>query len=338
MLLKKTLYSFLLWMTVQHCVMAQDIHFSQFYLSPLTLNPANTGNYKGGYRFFGNYRSQWRDISKAYNTYSAGGDANFYPGNVNLSAGLLFVSDKSGGNLNVNKILPSGAWHFKLAGFKFHLGVQPGLVTKSINFNAHSFPNQLNWGIGSFDNTLPNNEANQSSYLTFLDLNSGIAINKRFGKIEPEIGYALFHINQPNESFVGNAKNKLSMRQAYNLGLKVYMGEKVIVHGYSLYGYTSLVSDWVSGLNLEYILTKTPFYDNSVYAGFMWRSGFKRNPDAGIITAGINFKNWTFGLSYDVTFSQLKTSVDSKGAYEMAFIYHGKSARLTQRTIPCERY
>ncbi|HQQ95111.1 MAG TPA: type IX secretion system membrane protein PorP/SprF, partial [Bacteroidia bacterium] len=51
---------------------AQDVHFSQYYFSPLSLNPANTGNYDGNYRFFGNYRSQWREISEAYDTYSAG--------------------------------------------------------------------------------------------------------------------------------------------------------------------------------------------------------------------------------------------------------------------------
>ena len=70
---------------------AQDIHFSQFYFSPLSLNPANTGNYKGDYRLFGNYRSQWRDISKAYNTFSAGGDFNIYPSNQNVSGGLIFI-------------------------------------------------------------------------------------------------------------------------------------------------------------------------------------------------------------------------------------------------------
>ena len=80
------------------------------------------------------------------------------------------------------------------------------------------------------------------------------------------------------------------------------------------------------------------FFSNSVFAGFMWRDGFKRNSDAGIITAGLNYSHYTIGFSYDITFSQLKTSVDSKGAFEIAFIYRAKSTRLTRKTIPCERY
>src|SRR5690242_12174306 len=112
---------------------SQDMHFSQYYLSPLTLNPANTGNYRGDYRFFGNYRSQWRDLDKGYNTFTAGGDLNMYPNNFNISPGILFMSDKSSLNLNVTKVIPSFAIHLKPGGFKIHLGVQPAVVFKSID-------------------------------------------------------------------------------------------------------------------------------------------------------------------------------------------------------------
>ncbi|HOA38555.1 MAG TPA: type IX secretion system membrane protein PorP/SprF, partial [Flavihumibacter sp.] len=35
---------------------AQDPHFSQFFASPLTLNPAYTGKFNGTVRVSGNYR------------------------------------------------------------------------------------------------------------------------------------------------------------------------------------------------------------------------------------------------------------------------------------------
>ena len=317
---------------------AQDIHFSQYYLSPLSLNPAHTGNYRGDFRFFGNYRNQWRDINNAYNTFSAGGDFNVFPKNVNVSGGIIFLNDKSGGNLIVNKIMPSAAIHKNIKGYKLHFGIQAGVVIKSIDFYAHSFPNQLNWTKGGFDNTLPNNEANVGQRFVYLDCNTGLHASKRFGKWEPELGYALFHLNEPTESFLSNKKNFLRMRHAYNAALSYSVSPSVILKGYTLYGYTSEVSDWVSGLNVEYVLSRESFFDNSVFVGFMWRSGIKRNPDAGIVTTGVNYRNYTIGFSYDITFSQLKTSVDSKGAFEMAFIYRGKSTRLVKKYIPCERY
>jgi type IX secretion system PorP/SprF family membrane protein len=318
-------------------VFSQDVHFSQYYFSPLSLNPANTGNYKGDYRFFGNYRSQWRDISKAYNTYSAGGDANFFPSNLNFSGGLIFISDKSGGNLKVNKIFPSAAFHHKLAGFHLSYGIQPGFVMKSIDFYSHSFPNQLNWNTGKFDNSLQNTETNVVQRSNYFDLNAGVNISRRFGKFEPELGIAGFHLNVPKESFLGY-NNRLKIRQAYNASVAYHLSGSIILKAHTLMGYTNKASDWVSGINAEYILSKGPFFTNSVFAGFMWRDGLKRNSDAGIVTAGLNYLNYTLGFSYDITFSQLKTAVDSKGAFEIAFIYRAKNTRLTKKEVPCERY
>ena len=42
---------------------AQDIHFSQFNMSPGNLNPAFTGFFDGDVRGVANYRSQWRFLA-----------------------------------------------------------------------------------------------------------------------------------------------------------------------------------------------------------------------------------------------------------------------------------
>lgn len=317
---------------------SQDVHFSQYNLSPLTLNPANTGNFKGDIRFFGNYRTQWRALSQGYNTFSVGGDANLFPKNINVGVGMFALNDLSAENLAVTKLMPSAAIHLKAAGFKFHFGVQPGVVIKTIDFYKHSFPEQLNWNTGKFDNTLPNTEPNVAQRFVYFDANAGTFISRKFGKIEPGIGFSVFHINQPRESFLGNSKNKLPIRQAYNLDLKWQIKQAALLHFYSLYGYTTKTSDWVSGVNIEYIMSKDAFFTNSVYAGFMWRDGFKRNPDAAIFTAGLTLANYTFGFSFDLTQSQLKTSVNSQGAYELAIIYRTKSTRLTRKIVPCDRF
>jgi hypothetical protein len=50
---------------------AQDPHFSQFFASPLTLNPAFTGKFDGLWRLAANHRDQWPSIPKAYVTSTA---------------------------------------------------------------------------------------------------------------------------------------------------------------------------------------------------------------------------------------------------------------------------
>ena len=334
-LLKK--YIALLITTFALCIQAQDVHFSQYYLSPLSLNPANTGNYRGDYRFFANYRNQWREINKAYNTMSVGGDMNFYLRNKQYAAGIMLINDKSGGNLQVNKIMGSFAKHIRWMGNKIHLGIQPGLIIKSIDINANTFPNQLNWNKGSYDNTLPNNEAFAGQVRSYFDLNAGVAFSRKMGKFEPELGLTAFHLTQPKESFYGQS-NVLPIRQGYNIALSYSVNPNIIIKGHSLYGFTTKTSDWISGVNVEYLLNRTAFFDNSLFCGLMWRSGIGRNVDAGIATIGMNISHYSIGFSYDVTFSSLKTAVNSRGAFEIAFIYRAKSTRLVKKIIPCERY
>ena len=63
-----TALSFLL---LTGALQAQDPHFSQFFASPLTLNPAFTGKFDGVWRLAANHRDQWPSIPKAYVTTSA---------------------------------------------------------------------------------------------------------------------------------------------------------------------------------------------------------------------------------------------------------------------------
>ena len=88
---------------------AQDLHFSQFFNSPLTTNPANTGFIPDAdYRIGVNYRTQWNSIiSQPYKTISAYGDAQFFRDKLDngwLGLGGVLLSDKAGsGGLRSDK-------------------------------------------------------------------------------------------------------------------------------------------------------------------------------------------------------------------------------------------
>ena len=87
-------------------LLAQDIHFSQFYYSPLTLNPANTGRFDGDWRISNIFRTQWGSISKPYNTIAVGIDKRLNYFTQKFGVGIYFLNDKSGSaELNANKIM-----------------------------------------------------------------------------------------------------------------------------------------------------------------------------------------------------------------------------------------
>lgn len=57
---------------------SQDAHFSQFYASPLTLNPAIAGTYNGTFRISTIYRDQWRSaLDNPLRTFAISGDVKF---------------------------------------------------------------------------------------------------------------------------------------------------------------------------------------------------------------------------------------------------------------------
>ena len=78
---------------------AQDPNFSQFFVSPLTLNPALTGKFNGNFRVAGNYRDQWPEISKAFITSTISFDLPILTGKISdldtCGIGVMSMTDKT---------------------------------------------------------------------------------------------------------------------------------------------------------------------------------------------------------------------------------------------------
>ena len=71
----KKIYLLFIVLLIQTHLFAQDPHFSQFFASPLTINPANTGNFSGSLRAALNSRTQLPDFNNAYATKTLSLDA-----------------------------------------------------------------------------------------------------------------------------------------------------------------------------------------------------------------------------------------------------------------------
>src|SRR3954471_11905919 len=80
---------------------AQDLHFSQWFNSPLLTNPANTGFIPDAdYRLGANYRNQWSSVmSQPYKTMSIWGDAQVFRSRIQsgwLGLGGAILHDVAG--------------------------------------------------------------------------------------------------------------------------------------------------------------------------------------------------------------------------------------------------
>ena len=124
-------------------LLGQDIHFSQFYMSPLNLNPALTGVMNCNARFVANYRNQWASIlrSNAFNTYSASYDQKIPVGQYDyFGVGGTLWGDVAGeANFQTLQARISGSYSRRMGGNRdlahyLVFGADAGISQRSIDF------------------------------------------------------------------------------------------------------------------------------------------------------------------------------------------------------------
>src|SRR6478672_330463 len=125
--------------------LAQDPNFSQFFASPLTLNPAMTGKFDGVYRVAGNYRNQWPTIYTAF--FDMGILKNRIPEYDQFGVGILGFPDQAGdGVLKTNSVALSVAYHKSIDENGYNqigAGFQGGFVSKRLDVTKVTFEDQL---------------------------------------------------------------------------------------------------------------------------------------------------------------------------------------------------
>lgn len=200
---------------------AQDPHFSQFFASPLTLNPAQTGNFNGIMRVATNYRNQWPSLGKAYTTSTVSADGSFFKNRLSesnqLSGGILLLTDQSGnGILKENHLGLSIAYTKGLdedGRNSLTIGFQGSYSRLAFDFEKARFEDQLS--TSGF--TLPTAEIllGQDIGKSFLDLHAGILYQ---GSIGDNGGYylggSIYHLSRPN---VGLNSSAYKMGQRFNV-------------------------------------------------------------------------------------------------------------------------
>src|ERR1043166_6638919 len=121
---------------------AQDMHFSQFYSTPLFLNPAFSGADVCS-RVSLTYRNQWPGVQRTYRSYLASVD--HYLMDKNLGVGLVFGTDVAGtGNLKTTIVYMPIAYEGKLTKRLYvRMGIQAGVESRSIDYEKLTFGDQI---------------------------------------------------------------------------------------------------------------------------------------------------------------------------------------------------
>jgi type IX secretion system PorP/SprF family membrane protein len=310
---------------------AQDIHFSQFYMSPLNLNPAMTGVMNCNHRFSANYRNQWASILKqnAYNTYSASYDQKIPVGRYDyFGVGGTFWGDRAGSaSFATLQGRLSGSYAKRMAGNrrKAHylvVGADLGVSQRSINSQQLRWPQQHIDGV--FAPELPGVNLADPNFF-FMDLAAGVlwyssyASDKNF-----YIGAAFNHLNRANVSFQ-NASIPLYGKLTVHAG-----GEFPVANRMSMVPGVVLFDQGPSfqvnvGNSFKFLLGNSRRYQQAFQLGLWARVANRLDQgylmDALILSTRFDYEEFTLGFSYDINTSSLRPATNSNGAFEFSLLY-----------------
>ncbi len=315
---------------------AQDLHFSQYFNSPLLTNPANTGfEPDADYRLGVNYRNQWAGIlSNPYKTMSAWGDAQLFNNKFEngwLGVGLVLLRDVAGsGNLSSNKVYGSVAYH-QLLGYKSLLsgGFGFGAVNKRIDITKLSFDDQ--WNGKFFDVTIPSNEPFNNTSVWYFDLNAGLNYALfPSDNVYLNAGFSVDHINTPKESFFSNnnADTKVAMRYNAFANGSFKLNDQWIINPNVYFSLMSKSTELVGGMNAHYNLSGDC---NLQFIGGL----YYRAKDAVIPMVGVSVSSVTITVSYDATNSSLGSYNQTQGAYELSLVKNGIFSSFGGKSVKC---
>ncbi len=305
-------------------VRSQDLHFSQFFNSPLTTNPANTGFLpESDYRIGAQYRTQWTSIPVPFKTFRIFGDAQvfrdrFETGWVGLG-GVILRDVAGSGNLISTKIYGSAAYHQMIENTGLlSAGFNIGWANKRIDLTKFTFDNQ--WNGKFFDVSAPSGEVFANNSISYLDVQVGL--NYAWfptDDIYVHGGFSAHHVNRPRESFFNERPgydNRIPARYIGFADAMIKLNEQWIISPAAYFSTQAKATELMLGLHANYNLTGDG--EQQLIGGVYYRGG-----DAFIPMIGYQWKNVRFMFSFDANTSSLKNATNLRGATEFALMYNG---------------
>ncbi len=321
---------------------AQDMHFSQFFVTPVLINPANAA-VENDLDIGIINRTQWKAVAQPFTSYgiSISGKTGKNNKKGNLGLGLDCYYDKSGDASFVS--LQSGfnlAYCVKLSK---HSLISAGI---KLNYNQKSLQtNSFQWGQQydgkSYNATLASGEhLSNLQTIRFLDVATGLNYTfKKGGKNGTtntlrifNIGVSGFHLNSSNVNFYNNTLNKLPARMLVYLQAHIGINNSNVTLLPKVY---YQVQGKQQELVMGCLFSIAPKNESRI-TGYVISNVFNigllyRNRDAVIAVMQYEMKSYVLGISYDINTSKLAAASSRRGAFEISIRYIKHRASLSEK-------
>jgi type IX secretion system PorP/SprF family membrane protein len=321
---------------------AQDMQFSQFYASPIYLNPAFTGSTEWT-RVGVNYRNQWPGLDRSFNAFSAYYDHFIDHRNSGIGIIANGIRDSFAQVQNM-EIGLTYSYRIKLGEESFlHSGAQVSFVHRNVNVESIILGTQIDIdrGIIVGDGVNWVTDVSQRSHE---DINTGLYYyDKRYW-----LGVSAHHLTRPYISFLQMDDQRIPIRYSIHGGATFDLFSNNIgdVINNTLQERTlSLAFNYkrqgiFDQLDLGAEFFYAPLILGAWYRGLPTKRALPNN-EAIIALLGFSLPNdLQIGYSYDFTISKLAWR-NSGGAHELSMRYTFRNYKLgnkRDRAIPGFKY
>ena len=316
-------------------VQAQDIHWTMFDMSPLTLNPANTGAFEGTFRVGGIYRSQWNSISDAtgFKTPSFYVDAPILMIGKRswLGVGGMIYSDQRGRlSYNTTSTMGSAALHLglnKKATTVFTIGIQGGMVQNRLDKSNLEAQDDLGGGIliGVASQTYATiggaggDEVDNS----YLDFSAGLKLTSKLNKTSDlTIGMNFRHLTTPENKLSGvtpDDQKDLPLLFSFHGRFNTDLSDKLTLSPAFIFQQISSSNEIGIQALLGYHLDEKKEMTLHFGPGYRLSGG-----DAIEAIFTFDYKQFRVGAAYDFNVSSLNVATNGQGGFEIAASYIAK--------------
>ncbi len=329
-------------------VSGQDLHFTQFHLAPLNLNPALTGAYLGSYRAGGIYRDQYRAVnygenedivrsSKPFQTVSVFVDSPIIGGFrkqdwIGVGANLYYDQAGSAFIRNVGSLF-SVAYHLglgKKSNSVFTIGVQYGAVQRKLDTRNLVSPILLESGSDPFTQQLiaqaaaePNQNPRQQGLVggMYNHWNIGTLFTSKLSKkSDMRAGLSVAHFARPGQSISGSQiSDRKNVRSTAFLTFYSDISDKFTFIP------SLLVQNSGSVTELAVQTRGSLLVDEEREISLTGGLGFRVVNAADLqLMLGMDYKDIRIGIAYDINLASFTPATNGRSGFELGVTYLGK--------------
>ena len=316
----------LLMLFIVNQIDAQDLHYSQFYNSPLNLNPAQTGVFNGSQRYNASIRDQWRWVPVPWFTFSGAYDMNFLPIESKnfYGLGINFNYDKQGDSRLVLAALNiSGSITRELNKSNFiSLGALVGGARRGFNLKDLTWDRQ--WNGDAFDPALGSGEVFDLQAVTFVETGAGINYRlQKSSRTKIDLGIGALHLYQPKTNFYNVENKRLPLHLTFSAqgSLKLANHFDLLING--MHQIQAKYMETLAGGLIRSYVSRKRGKELTVDLGLGYRTSGSFFP-----TVAFGFSNWYISGSYDIDRTQFNQVLsNNRGGPEIHLRYIHKNVR-----------